>query len=50
MSIVIVDSGGANLTSIGIYLKDSYDFKVQSIGVYTNLQLIHLACDKIKQQ
>ena len=33
-----------------IYLKNSYDFKCQSIGVYTNLELIHLACDKIKQQ
>jgi len=33
-----------------IYLKDSYDFKCQSIGVYSNLELIHLACDKIKEQ
>tara|TARA_B100000963_G_scaffold159000_1_gene138400 strand:- start:15530 stop:16651 length:1122 start_codon:yes stop_codon:yes gene_type:complete len=33
-----------------IYLKDSYDFKVQSIGVYSNLELINLACDKIKEQ
>ena len=33
-----------------IYLKDSFDFKVQSIGVYSNLELIHLACDKIKEQ
>ena len=33
-----------------IYLKDSFDFKCQSVGVYTNLELIQLACDKIKQQ
>ena len=33
-----------------IYLKDSFDFKCQSVGVYTNLELIHLACDKIKEQ
>lgn len=33
-----------------IYLKDSYDFKCQSVGVYSNLELIHLACDKIKEQ
>ena len=33
-----------------IYLKDSYDFKCQSLGVYSNLELIHLACDKIKEQ
>ena len=48
-----IDYERKNWYSLGakrIYLKDSYDFKVQSIGVYTNLQLIHLACDKIKQQ
>ena len=33
-----------------IYLKDSFDFKVQSIGVYSNLELMILACDKIKDQ
>ena len=33
-----------------IYLKDSFDFKVQSIGVYSNLELMNLACDKIKEQ
>ena len=33
-----------------IYLKDSFDFKCQSVGVYTNLELINLACDKIKEQ
>ena len=33
-----------------IYLKDSYDFKCQSVGVYSNLELIQLACDKIKEQ
>ena len=33
-----------------IYLKDSFDFKCQSVGVYSNLELIHLACDKISQQ
>ncbi len=33
-----------------IYLNDSFDFKCQSVGVYTNLELIHLACDKIKEQ
>ena len=33
-----------------IYLQNSFDFKCQSLGVYTNLELIHLACDKIKEQ
>ena len=33
-----------------IYLKDSFDFKCQSVGVYSNLELINLACDKIKEQ
>ena len=33
-----------------IYLKDSFDFKVQSIGVYSNLELMNQACDKIKEQ
>ena len=33
-----------------LYLKNSFDFKCQSVGVYTNLELIHLACDKIKEQ
>tara|TARA_B100000925_G_scaffold120029_1_gene89177 strand:+ start:156 stop:1277 length:1122 start_codon:yes stop_codon:yes gene_type:complete len=33
-----------------IYLKNSFDFKCQSVGVYTNLELIHLACDKIIEQ
>ena len=31
-------------------MKDSFDFKCQSVGVYTNLELIHLDCDKIKEQ
>ena len=33
-----------------IYLKDSFDFKCHSVGVYTNLELVHLACDKIREQ
>ena len=33
-----------------LYLPDSFDFKCQSVGVYTNLELIHLACDKIYEQ
>ena len=33
-----------------IYLKDSFDFKCQSVGVYTNLELIRSACDKINAQ
>ena len=33
-----------------IFLQNSFDFKCQSVGVYTNLELIHLACDKINEQ
>ena len=30
-----------------IYIPDSFDFKVESIGVFTNREIIHLACDNI---
>ena len=30
-----------------IYIPNSFDFKVESIGVFTNRELIHLACDNI---
>ena len=29
------------------YKKDSFDFKIETIGVYSNLELVHLACDNI---
>ena len=29
------------------FKKDSFDFKIETIGVYSNLELIHLACDNI---
>ncbi len=29
------------------FLENSFDFKIESVGVFTNLELIHLACDKI---
>ena len=29
------------------FLKDSFDFKLESVGVYTNLELVHLAIDVI---
>ena len=29
------------------YLNDSFDFKIETIGVYSNLEIIHLACDSI---
>lgn len=48
-----IDYERKNWYSLGakrIYLKDSFDFKCQSVGVYTNLELIHLACDKIYEQ
>tara|TARA_Y100000813_G_scaffold197609_1_gene183312 strand:- start:278 stop:1414 length:1137 start_codon:yes stop_codon:yes gene_type:complete len=32
------------------YKKDSFDFKLETIGVYTNIELIHLACDNIIQR
>ncbi len=38
------------LSAKRLYLPDSFDFKCQSVGVYTNLELIHLACDKIYEQ
>lgn len=33
-----------------IFVPDSFDFKCQSAGVYSNLELIQLACDKINEQ
>lgn len=30
-----------------IYIPNSFDFKVESIGVFTNREIIHLACDNI---
>lgn len=32
------------------YKKNSFDFKIETIGVYTNIELIHLACDNIIQR
>tara|TARA_B110000971_G_scaffold191292_1_gene202826 strand:+ start:1490 stop:2650 length:1161 start_codon:yes stop_codon:yes gene_type:complete len=29
------------------YIKDSFDFKVESVGVYTNVELINMGCDNI---
>ena len=29
------------------YIKDSFDFKVESIGVYTNVEIMNKACDNI---
>lgn len=29
------------------FVENSFDFKVESVGVFTNLELMHLACDKI---
>jgi len=29
------------------FIENSFDFKVESVGVFTNLELMHLACDKI---
>ena len=29
------------------FVKDSFDFKLESVGVYTNLELLHLAIDVI---
>ena len=29
------------------FVKDSFDFKLESVGVYTNLELVHLAIDVI---
>ena len=29
------------------YIDDSFDFKIETIGVFTNAELIHLACDRI---
>ena len=30
-----------------IYIPDSFDFKIETIGVFTNREIIHLACDNI---
>jgi DNA-directed RNA polymerase subunit L len=29
------------------YKKDSFDFKIETVGVYTNMELVHLASDNI---
>ena len=29
------------------FKQDSFDFKVESVGVFTNMEIIHKACDKI---
>ena len=29
------------------FLKNSFNFKIKTIGVYTNMELVHLACDSI---
>ena len=33
------------LDGLRYFVPDSYDFKVQTIGVYTNIELIQIACD-----
>lgn len=32
------------------FIKDSFDFKLESIGVYKNIEIIHMACDNIIQR
>ena len=32
------------------FLKDSFDFKIETVGVYTNMELIHLAIDSITKR
>lgn len=32
------------------FIKDSFDFKLQSIGVYKNIEILHMACDNIIQR
>ena len=32
------------------FLKDSFDFKIETIGVYTNMELVHLAIDSITKR
>lgn len=32
------------------FIKDSFDFKVESVGVFTNTELIYRACDKINSR
>ena len=29
------------------YIKDSFDFKVETIGVFTNVEIMNKACDNI---
>jgi len=36
-----------NLQAKRFYKKDSFDFQVESVGVFTNMEIIHKACDKI---
>jgi len=32
------------------FVKDSFDFKLESVGVYKNIEIIHMACDNIIQR
>jgi len=32
------------------FIKDSFDFKLESLGVYKNIEIIHMACDNIIQR
>ena len=32
------------------FIKDSFDFRLQSIGVYKNIEILHMACDNIIQR
>ena len=32
------------------FIKDSFDFKLQSVGVYKNIEILHMACDNIIQR
>ncbi len=32
------------------FIKDSFDFKLESVGVYKNIEIIHMACDNIIQR
>ena len=36
-----------NLDAKRLYIKDSFDFIVETIGIYSNMKLIELACDVI---
>ena len=32
------------------FIKDSFDFKLESVGVFKNIEIIHMACDNIMQR